>query len=191
MSSNQVIWFSLQSYVDFFSVLTFDYVNYEEITQIASPFSRQQADIDRILESSIPADKLIFNIPIHGITYQLSNAASHGVGAATSGVGIEGLYTKELGFMTYLEVTQFLAANPSATKVYQDSTPYVYSGLNWITFEDQTSIDIKCKYTAVNHLNTGLQLISEDLNTQSQIPNSLTFACRQALNSCLLDLICL
>lgn len=154
----------------------------DRITQLGSPFSRQQFDIDLIFEATLQPNKLIFNIPIHGFDFTLSNAAAHAVGAPTSDHGL---------MTTYLEITKFLAAHPSATKVYEDRTPYVYADTNWITFEDETSVHFKCKYTALNNYNAGLQLISQDLHTTDQVPKSLTVACRQALDSCLLDRNCL
>lgn len=118
------------------------------------------------------------------------DASSHGVGAAVRGFGPSGQYTRRSGYLNYHEVTQLLQGD-DMTISYYDSTPYAYSGTVWVTYEDETSVIDKCEFTQLTGLNVGLQLISEDLNTQVNTLAKLSVVCRRAMNTCVFGRFCL
>ena len=51
-----------------------------------------------------PKDKLVIGIPTYARTFTLSSAADTALGAAASGAGVAGRYTREGGFLSYYEV---------------------------------------------------------------------------------------
>lgn len=101
------------------------------------------------------------------------------------GPGPSGNYTQTPGFMTYLEVFDYLQLKGSAAHIHHtDSTAYAYSGLDWITYEDRSTVYFKCNYAELNGLNVGLQLLSQDVNTVVLYIldfDDLAYACRNAI----------
>ncbi|MCL4168009.1 UNVERIFIED_CONTAM: hypothetical protein GTU68_001441, partial [Idotea baltica] len=56
----------------------------------------------------VPRNKLIIGLPTYGRSFTLANANQNGLGAAASGAGEPGPFTKEKGFMAYFEICDML-----------------------------------------------------------------------------------
>lgn len=57
--------------------------------------------------SGVPKEKLIIGLATYGRTFTLSGSQT-GIGAAASGPGIKGQYTREAGVISYYEVFHFI-----------------------------------------------------------------------------------
>jgi chitinase len=57
------------------------------------------------LKEGADSDKLVLGIPTYGRSYTLLNEDSTEIGAPTDGPGVEGVKTKEKGFLAYYEVS--------------------------------------------------------------------------------------
>ncbi|XP_055551267.1 acidic mammalian chitinase-like [Wyeomyia smithii] len=86
-------------------------------------------------------------IPSYGHTFTLASTTNTGVGMRTTGAGTAGPYTVEAGMLSYLEVCEKLNTG-SYTKVWDDvqKVPYAFSGNQWISFDDVTSVALKVAY---------------------------------------------
>lgn len=97
--------------------------------------------------------------------YRLVNPFNNKIGSPASGfgrtgqLGIETFFQSQnqyfvkntihiLGFVTYTDVCSFDRSNIFAIKVFDSVTcsPYIYGGLEWISYEDERSIKCKTNY---------------------------------------------
>lgn len=76
--------------------------------------------------------------------YRLVNPFNNKIGSPASGFGQIG----QSGFVTYTDVCSFDRSNIFANKVFDPVTcsPYIYGGLEWISYEDERSIKCKTNY---------------------------------------------
>ena len=64
----------------------------------------QDYDIQFVLNTTVPSQKLNFGLSFYGRSYNLSDPTQTQIGAAVNGPGAAEQYTKEEGFMAYYEV---------------------------------------------------------------------------------------
>lgn len=65
----------------------------------------QKETIPKLIAEGAPREKLILGIPAYGRSFQLANKNNNGIGAAVTGPGEPGYFTKEQGFLAYHEVS--------------------------------------------------------------------------------------
>ncbi|KAG8177988.1 hypothetical protein JTE90_010883 [Oedothorax gibbosus] len=99
------------------------------------------------LEGGVPKEKLVLSLPFFGRTYTLADPSKNGVGAAATGAGKPGQLNgndEELGFN---EICENLTKNRWASVWDTDShTPYAYKENQWVSYDDQKSLNTKVEY---------------------------------------------
>lgn len=70
------------------------------------------------------------------------------IGAPASGIGRVGM----AGFVTYSDVCWFKRNNLFVTEIFDEETcsPYVFSGTEWISYENERSLTCKANYVKEN-----------------------------------------
>uniref|UniRef100_A0A8C6FBR3 GH18 domain-containing protein n=1 Tax=Monodon monoceros TaxID=40151 RepID=A0A8C6FBR3_MONMO len=91
-----------------------------------------------------PAEELMVGFGAYASTFTLTNPASHGLDAPTSGPGTARSYTQEAGSLAYFEVCSFLKG---ATEVWNapQEVPYAYKGNQWIGYANPKSFTLKVR----------------------------------------------
>ncbi|EAT48574.1 AAEL000389-PA, partial [Aedes aegypti] len=148
----------INKYVDFVNLMTYDFHTlWDGRTGHNSPLyaaswegSTSTLNVDAAIRGwlgdGLAASKLIMGIPVYAQTFTLASSGSNGVGASTIGGGTAGPYSQQAGMLTYLEVCERLKTG--FTKVWDDvqKVPYAFSGNQWISYDDVTSIGLKVAY---------------------------------------------
>lgn len=141
--------------MDFINLMTYDYhASWDGITGQNSPLYdtnnptfNADASVTAWIGAGAPASKILLGLGFYGHNFQLTDPSSNGLGAASSGPGDAGPYTKQAGFNSYLEICSNLAQG-GWTTVYDDSQvcPYSYSGDQWVGYDNVQSITAKTQY---------------------------------------------
>lgn len=108
---------AVASYLDFINVMAYDFHGKWENTvghnaPLFSPSSdsewRKQLSVDHAsnlwVRLGAPREKLIIGMPTYGRSFQLTDTARFRVNEPASGGGVQGVYTREAGFLAYYEV---------------------------------------------------------------------------------------
>uniref|UniRef100_A0A8C9CFF5 chitinase n=1 Tax=Phocoena sinus TaxID=42100 RepID=A0A8C9CFF5_PHOSS len=97
-----------------------------------------------------PAEELMVGFGAYASTFTLTNPASHGLDAPTSGPGTARSYTQEAGSLAYFEVCSFLKG---ATEVWNtpQEVPYAYKGNQWIGYANPKSFTLKVRARWLEH----------------------------------------
>ncbi|XP_058838290.1 chitinase-3-like protein 1 [Topomyia yanbarensis] len=151
----------INKYVDFVNLMAYDLHAYWDAqtghnaplyaatweTDSVTSMYNVAASIQGWLDDGLSASKLIVGIPVYGHTFTLASAANTGVGQRTVGPGTAGPYTLEAGTLSYLEICERLNAG-GYTKVFDSmqQVPYAFSGTQWISFDDVSSVALKVAY---------------------------------------------
>jgi len=100
------------------------------------------------LSNGCARNKLVVGLATYGRSFTLSNANNNGLGAATSGGGRPGDYTRGEGFLSYYEVCQWTVYTPGTTVVYntEHQAPYLYNGNFWVGYDNERSLTEKMSY---------------------------------------------
>ncbi|GAB6022721.1 Chitinase 2 [Chamberlinius hualienensis] len=138
--------------VDFIHLLTFDYHTYlDGYTGHGEPLNpRPEEDqtfgltysVNLWLSNGAPASKLSIALAMYGHTFALSDAANTAPHAPTVGAGSPGPFTANAGTLGYSEIC--LNRWPSVVDSYW-AAPYAYSGNQWVSYDDPSSIATKCQ----------------------------------------------
>lgn len=88
--------------------------------------------------------KIIIGLPTYGHSFRLVNPFNTKLGAPAEGFGSVGTE----GFVTYSEVCWFRKYNFYVTTEYdvQSCSPYLYAGLEWISYDDENSLECKVSF---------------------------------------------
>nr|AMT75074.1 chitinase Cht10 [Locusta migratoria] len=97
-------------------------------------------------------DQLVVGIPFHGHSFTLKDEAKNSPGAPVKGLGKEGPYTQEKGFLAYFEILQLLEEGHWKKATDDVGSPYMVKGNQWIGYEDQRSVATKIMYIKKNLL---------------------------------------
>jgi len=154
----------LQNYCDFVNIMTYDFHFYTK----AAPFTGINAPLyARNKEHSILAtlninytlnywykngldkNKIIVGLPTYGHTYRLVSPFNHEIDSPAKGFGIVG----EAGFATYSEICWFEQNNLYVNVKFDKETcsPFMYSGLEWISYENLESFECKTNFILDNN----------------------------------------
>lgn len=149
---------SLGSALDFMSVMTYDYHgSWEGQTGHVSPLYHQTSDkhsqyntnytMEYLVSKGAPRQKLLMGVPFYGQTFTLTKSSANGEGAATSGPGEPGEYTKQPGMLGHYEICYRIKnQNWMANRGFDGSGPYAYFGDQWVGYEDIRSVKEKANY---------------------------------------------
>jgi chitinase len=101
------------------------------------------------LAKGLDRNKLIVGLPTYGHTFTLTNVYNTKLGAPASSYGRVG----DVGFATYSEICWFKRHNIYVHQFFDvDScSPYMYSGNEWISYEDEMSLECKAKFIKDNN----------------------------------------
>lgn len=106
-----------------------------------------------------PDYKLLLGLAFYGQTFTLQSTGNHYIGDKTIGKGREGQWTKCPGNLAYHEIVSDKRWN----KRWDDSSkvPYGHYENQWVSFDDQQSIQIKCQMVKSKRL-AGVMVFSID-----------------------------
>ncbi|XP_053688298.1 acidic mammalian chitinase-like [Sabethes cyaneus] len=151
----------INKYVDFVNLMTYDMHAYWDAktghnaplyaatweTDSVTSMYNMAACVQGWLDDGLDASKLVVGIPVYGHTFTLASTADTGVGVRTTGPGTAGTYTAEGGTLSYLEICERLKTG-TYTKAWDSvqQVPYAFSGNQWISFDDVTSVALKVAY---------------------------------------------
>lgn len=100
------------------------------------------------IQQGAPANKLMMGVPLYGRSFTLANPGNSGMGAPITGVGEQGEYTREAGYLAYFEICQRTNFRGYAT--HQDPAyrfgPYSWSGSHWIGYDSTTMLERKVDF---------------------------------------------
>ncbi|BFZ03576.1 hypothetical protein BsWGS_06615 [Bradybaena similaris] len=150
----------LLSFMDFASVMTYDlHGSWEPYTGINSPLYANPRDVGKdaylnlhwvaqyYVSLGAPKDKLNIGIALYGRTFLLDNPSQHDVGSPAGQPGDAGLFTSERGFIAYYEICDLINAGATIVDVPSQRNRYLYSGRNWVGYDDLQSVTEKACYT--------------------------------------------
>lgn len=145
--------------MDFINIMSYDlHGSWQSTTGHNSPLfpksneygDQRYLNIDYVAKywnsSGAPKEKLIIGLATYGRTFTLSGSQT-GIGAAASGPGIKGQYTRESGVMSYYEICALQDSGKGRT-VYdsEQMVPYYTDGSLWVGFDDEVSLAIKIEW---------------------------------------------
>lgn len=112
------------------------------------------------ISKGLDRSKVIIGLPTYGHSFTLVNPFSTKIGAPAEDYGSVGT----MGFVTYSEVCWFQATNYDVRVEYDTETcsPLLFAGLEWISYDDERSIECKANYAKNNNFG-GVMVFS--LNT--------------------------
>lgn len=165
----------LNQYVDYVSLMTYDYHFYSHGTPFtglnaplyARPNERSllgtlniNYSVNWWLSNGLDRKKLVVGLPTYGHSFTLMSSLNNGIGAPAKDLG----HCGSLGFTSYSELCWFNTHNLVVHETYDKSTcsPYLSSGTEWISYENETSIACKALYVKAHQLG-GVMIFS--LNT--------------------------
>ncbi|XP_001663099.2 chitinase-3-like protein 1 [Aedes aegypti] len=106
-----------------------------------------KSSISYWLHQGVPARKIMLGVAFYGRSFTLRSNSEHGVGAPTSGPGQAGQYTYESGFLGYNEICEKLIVDKWNQNWDADQkVPYAYSGNQWVGFDNDESLSLKCDF---------------------------------------------
>ncbi|CAG0900392.1 unnamed protein product [Darwinula stevensoni] len=154
---------TLNKYLDFFNMLTYDYHSaFEPQANHHAPLYprkglsefdfKYQLTIDYTvkyyLEKGADRDKLVVGIPTYGRSYTLVNPTANTLGSPAQGPGEPGKYTKEKGYLAFYEVCENIDKD-NWKVMKEDPTavgPYAYKEGQWVGYDDEDIARRKAQY---------------------------------------------
>lgn len=153
----------INSYADYVNIMTYDYHFYaKEMPQtgLNAPLYRRHdehaifgtlninASVHYWLSQGLAKNKLVIGLPTYGHTFQLVSPFNTRIGAPAASYGRVGM----IGFASYSEICWFRRHNIYVHQVYdvEACSPYLYAGTEWISYEDERSLECKANYIKEN-----------------------------------------
>lgn len=112
------------------------------------------------MTKGLDRSKIIIGLPTYGHSFRLVNPFNTRIGAPSDDSGSVGV----LGFASYSDVCWFQRSNFNVRIEYDTETcsPFLSTGLEWISYEDERSLECKANYVKANNFG-GIMIFS--LNT--------------------------
>lgn len=167
---------SIAEHVDFINIMSYDFHGkWENRTGHNSPLYppanetswRKQLCMDfavRMWERlGTPKEKIVVGMATYGRSFTLVDPTVHGIDAPAKGGGVEGIYTRESGFVAYYEVCEFLKNGAKYIWDEHQMVPYVHKGDQWIGFDDARSIKLKIRWL-LDHDYAGAMVWTVDMD---------------------------
>lgn len=156
----------LFSYVDWVSLMAYDYHGYWEgkADHIAPLFSQLNNKLDYFnvdasvsywLEKGAPPEKIILGLPFYGQSFTLKNVTSSKIGSKVIGPGHPGRHTRVPGFLAFYEICE-LTSQGNWKTVKDRNGHYTYHQNQWISYNDVSDIRAKGRYIKENNLGGAL-----------------------------------
>ena len=160
---------------DFINVIAYGlYASNHPTTSHQSPILRHEPTITRtvsqfieesFLKKGIQADKLVYGLPMHGITSQLISSCKWDLGSKTNKTGGKaGLYTQGSGVLAHYEICSLVWKNHVCTKESAVGAPYGSTTNDFISYDDEESISKKVKEITIKHKLKGVMFWSLELD---------------------------
>ena len=115
----------------------------------------QQATVDTWIEGGCPPSKLVLGLGLYGRTFKLKqkkNAETKPY-APAKGPGLPGNFTASHGFLAYYEICDSVKKHKWHTEYDKEQhVPFAYKDDQWVGYDNQESIEKKCKYVAERRL---------------------------------------
>ena len=115
----------------------------------------QQATVDTWIEGGCPASKLVLGLGMYGRTFQLKQKKPTEIKpyAPSKGPGSAGNYTASKGFLCYYEICDLIKKQKWHTEYDKEQqVPYAYKDDQFVSFDNQESVEKKCHYVAEKRL---------------------------------------
>ncbi|RNA43942.1 acidic mammalian chitinase-like [Brachionus plicatilis] len=156
----------LSKNLDFLNVMSYDYHgSWDKNTGHNAPlYSPSTLNVDftisYYIQLGFSAEKINLGLATYGRSFTLSDPNQNSVGSQISGPGIAQTFTREDGYSAYYEI-----CSKSWTKAYdsQSKVPYMYSGNQWISYDDSDSLKQKVEYAKFKNLG-GIMFWAIDLD---------------------------
>ena len=110
-----------------------------------------------------PADKLVLGMAMYGRTFTLKTKKMNAMNAPATAAGKLGPFTAADGFLAYFEVCKSLKDGYNREWNDEQNVPYAFKDDQWVGYDDQQSIKLKCEY-AVKRKLAGAMIWSMDLD---------------------------
>ncbi|XP_043661694.1 probable chitinase 10 [Drosophila teissieri] len=160
----------LSPHFDWMAVMTYDFHGHWVMrTGQASPLFHKVGDDANLnlngnfsiyywLERGIPREKLIMGMPMYGQTFTLADQNRRSLNDKTVGPGKAGTFTRANGFLAYYEICEKVGNGD--WEVVRDKEgifgSYAYSGNQWISYDDVTTIRRKAQFIKSMQLGGGM-----------------------------------
>ncbi|XP_053686883.1 chitinase-3-like protein 1 [Sabethes cyaneus] len=145
----------------FINVMTYDmHGAWENTCGLNAPLYGGPADVSELqkqlnvnasihywLSQGAPKEKLVLGIPLYGRSFTLANPAVTDIGAAVTGPGMAGQYSREPGVLGYNEFCEL--RQQEQWKIWfsdEQQAYYATKGNQWLGFEDKNSLALKMKF---------------------------------------------
>ncbi|XP_052133150.1 chitinase-3-like protein 1 [Frankliniella occidentalis] len=115
------------------------------------------------MKRGAPAEKLVLGVPFYGRSFTLKDPARYVPGSAIKGLGKEGRYTQEKGFLAYFEICELQAEGGWRLQVDRAGSPFMVKGDQWVGYEDAVSVTNKMAYIRKQNLG-GVMIWAVDLD---------------------------
>nr|KAG5695816.1 hypothetical protein BaRGS_013414 [Batillaria attramentaria] len=163
----------IANYVDWLDLTAFDlHGTWEGGVEHHSPLYSVTFDdkdsihymIQRIINMSVPRDKLDLGIPLYGVTFNLSDPTNYDTGAPIVGSGAAGELSHQSGRLAWFEICK-LISNDSFTsgRLSDTKAPFVVDGSRYTGYDDTQSIQEKVDYVMENQLG-GVSIFTIDMD---------------------------
>ena len=85
-------------------------------------------------------------MPMYGQSFTLSSSASNGLNAASSGGAKAGEFTRQSGFLAYMEICDLVKNKQWVVKQEPGMGPYAFKGDQWVGYDDKAMIRQKVSW---------------------------------------------
>lgn len=106
------------------------------------------ASVNYYISQGLDKRKIVIGLPTYGHSFHLVNAFNTRIGSPAQDFGRTGQY----GFVSYSQLCWFKRNNFFITSVFDVETcsPYLFAGNEWISYEDERSIECKTNFIKSN-----------------------------------------
>lgn len=147
--------------LDFINVMTYDmHGAWDNYCGLNAPLYEGPADVTETqkqlnvnasiqywLSQGAPREKIIMGIPLYGRSFTLANPANNYIGAAVSGPGLAGQYSREPGVLGYNEFCEKMQVETWQHHYSEEQRGfYATNGNQWLGYENPTTIEYKMEY---------------------------------------------
>jgi chitinase len=162
-------------YLDFVNLMTYDLfvdkisVNHAGLYQSDAYQSDKNADhcVNAFIAAGVPAEKLVLGLPFYGRSFTLKEDAENPIG-------------KQFQSQAYIDGYTYIKdslVNQKGYKLYRDSVaqvPYIYNTdtKTIISFDDEESVAVKCKYVMDKRL-AGVMFWEYDSDKKQYLLNAI------------------
>lgn len=100
--------------------------------------------MEYLVSLGAPREKLLMGVPFYGQTFTLTKKSAYNEGAASTGPGEAGEYTKQPGMLAYYEICDRIKSQTWTVNNRNPSMgPFAYKNDQWVGYEDIYSIKEK------------------------------------------------